>query len=66
MERQIQDQVRTFENASLSDRQVEVDNVREMGDHAVADVRITTAVRLIKKDGKWSVAATLTTPVAEQ
>lgn len=53
VERQIQDQIRTFDNASLADKQVEVNNVREMGDHAVAEVRITTAVRLIKKDGKW-------------
>ncbi|MCZ6485998.1 MAG: type II secretion system protein GspG [Acidobacteria bacterium] len=53
VERQIQDQIRTFGNASLADKQVEVNNVREMGDHAVAEVRITTAVRLIKKDGKW-------------
>ncbi len=53
MERQIQDQIRTFDNASLADNQVKVDNVRELGDHAVAEVQITTAVRLIKKDGKW-------------
>jgi len=53
VERQIQDQIRTFDNASLADNQVKVDNVRELGDHAVAEVQITTAVRLIKKDGKW-------------
>ena len=53
LERQIQDQVRTFDNASLADNQVEVENVREIGDHAVAEVQITTAVRLVKKDGKW-------------
>ncbi len=53
LERQIQEQVRTFDNASLSKQQVEVQNVKEIGDHAVAEIRITTAVRLIKKDGTW-------------
>ena len=53
LERQVQEQVRTFDQASLSDQQVEVLNVQEIGDHAVAEVRITTAVRLVKKDGTW-------------
>ncbi len=53
LERQVQEQVRTFDHASLSEQQVEVQNVKEIGDHAVAEVRITTAVRLIKKDGTW-------------
>ncbi|MDA2924164.1 type II secretion system protein GspG [Acidobacteria bacterium AH-259-L09] len=53
LEKQVQDQVRTFANASLGDKQVEVKNVRRMGDQAVAEIEITTAVRLTKKDGKW-------------
>ncbi len=53
LERQVQEQVRTFDHASLSKQQVEVQNVTEIGDHAVAEVRITTAVRLVKKDGNW-------------
>jgi len=53
LERQVQEQIRTFDHASLSKQQVEVQNVKEIGDHAVAEVRITTAVRLVKKDGTW-------------
>lgn len=53
VEKQIRDQVRNFDNASLAQKQVEVKNVQEMGDHAVAEVQITTAVKMIKQDGKW-------------
>ena len=53
LEKQVQEQIRTFDHASLSEQQVEVQNVKEIGDHAVAEVRITTAVRLVKKDGDW-------------
>ena len=53
LEKQVQEQVRTFAHASLSEQQVEVQNVEEIGDHAVAEVRITTAVRLVKKNGTW-------------
>ena len=53
LEKQVQEQIRTFDHASLSEQQVEVQNVKENGDHAVAEVRITTAVRLVKKDGNW-------------
>jgi hypothetical protein len=53
LEKQVQEQVRTFDHASLSEEQVEVQNVKEIGDHAVAEVRITTAVRLVKKNGTW-------------
>ena len=55
LEKQVQEQIRTFGHASLSKQQVEVLNVKEIGDHAVAEVRITTAVRLVKKDGTWMI-----------
>jgi len=53
MERQTQDQVRTFAKASLGQKQVEVENIRAIGDHAVAEIQITTGVKMIKKDGEW-------------
>jgi hypothetical protein len=53
LERQIRDQVRTFDGASLDQEQVEVTNVQEMGDHATAEVQITTGVKMIKENGKW-------------
>ncbi|MEE8348834.1 MAG: type II secretion system protein GspG [Acidobacteriota bacterium] len=53
MENQIRTQVRTFDGASLDENQVEVTNLRELGDHATAEIQITTGVKLVKKDGKW-------------
>ena len=53
VEKQIRDQVRTFDGASLDKKQVKVTNVQEMGDHATAEVQITTGVKVVKKDGKW-------------
>jgi hypothetical protein len=54
LERQIRDQVRTFDGASLDQEQVEVTNVQEMGDHATAEVQITTGVKMIKENGNGS------------
>lgn len=53
VEKQIRDQVRTFDGASLGDKQVEVTKVTEMGDHATAEVQITTGVKMVKENGKW-------------
>lgn len=53
LEKQAQDQVRTFAKASLGQEQVKVENIRDLGDHAVAEVQITTGVKMIKKDGEW-------------
>lgn len=53
LEKQAQDQVRTFAKASLGQKQVEVENIRSIGDHAVAEIQITTGVKMIKKDGEW-------------
>jgi hypothetical protein len=53
VENQIRDQVRTFDGAALDDQQVEVTNIREMGDHATAEVLITTGVKMVKENGKW-------------
>lgn len=53
LEKQAQEQVRTFAKASLGQKQVEVKNVRAIGDHAVAEIQITTGVKMIKKEGEW-------------
>lgn len=53
VENQIRDQVRTFDRASLNDRQIEITNVQRLGDHATAEVQITTGVKMVKENGKW-------------
>jgi hypothetical protein len=53
VEKQIRDQVRTFDGAALDEKQVEVTNVREMGDHATAEILITTGVKMVKNNGQW-------------
>jgi hypothetical protein len=53
LERQIQDQVRTLDHAALGKKQVVVRNVQRMGDAAVAEVQVSTAVKLSKRSGKW-------------
>ncbi len=53
VEKQIRAQVRTFDGASLEEEAVEVTNVREMGDHATAEVQVTTGVKMVKENGKW-------------
>ena len=53
MEKQIQDQVRTFGGASLNEAQVEITGVQESGDYATAEVRVTTAVKLRRDRDEW-------------
>ena len=53
IEKQIRDQVRTLDRASLGKEQVKVKNIRQMGNVAVAEVEVTTGVKLEKQKGKW-------------
>ena len=53
LEKQIAEQVRTFEKASLGEEQVEVRNIQRSRGQAIAEVQITTAVKLSEKEGKW-------------
>lgn len=55
LEQQIQQQVANFEHASLGEEQVQVTNIQTMGAQAVAEVQITTGVKLTKKQGKWEI-----------
>lgn len=50
---QVKDAVRTFDNLSLREDQIEVEDVTEAGNQLVAEIKVTTAVRMVKKEGKW-------------
>jgi hypothetical protein len=54
LERQTRDQVRSLAGAELGSDAVEVTNVRETGNQAVADLVVRTAVKLKKEDGRWT------------
>lgn len=53
LERQVQDGVRTFDTAEFSKKQVKVDEIKYLGNHAVATVTLKTAVKMIKQDEQW-------------
>lgn len=53
IDQQVKQTVRTFDNLSLSDKNIEVQDVRESGGQLVAQIKVTTAVKMIRKDGKW-------------
>ncbi len=53
LEKQVQDGVRTFDTAEFSKKQVKVDDIKYMGNHAVATVTLKTAVKMIKQDDQW-------------
>ena len=55
LDRQVADSVRSLDGLALKEDQVEVVSTRESGDSLLAEVRVTTAVRLVKKKGKWEV-----------
>ncbi|MBI4444490.1 MAG: type II secretion system protein GspG [Acidobacteria bacterium] len=52
--RQIQETVRVFDNLRLRPDQIEVENVQPSGkEELVAEIRVRTAVRMLKKGDKW-------------
>ncbi len=53
--KQVQDAVRNFDNLQLTDSEIEVLRTQEMSGHAVAEVKIRTALKLVKKQGHWVV-----------
>lgn len=55
MERQIQATVANFDGLALPRESVEVQSVQVLGDHAVAEVEVKTALKLIRKDGNWQI-----------
>lgn len=50
---QVRESVRTLDNASLSKKDVEIIEVRETGDLAIAEVKVRTALKLRRKDDGW-------------
>lgn len=52
---QIKEAVGHFDNLDLSDTEIEVLSTQEMGGQAIAEVRIKTAVKLVKQKGQWVV-----------
>lgn len=54
MEKQTEQQVRTLAGANWKEDQVDVSNIRQkVGNHAIADVTVTTTVTLRQENGKW-------------
>jgi hypothetical protein len=53
LENQVREQIRTIDNAELDSEAVEVTKVRQSGKQAIAEVTITTAVRMRKDGNKW-------------
>ncbi len=53
--KQVQDAVRNFDNLQLTDSEIEVLSTTEMSGNAVAEVKIRTALKLVKKQGHWVV-----------
>lgn len=50
---QVRDQIRTLDSAELDPETIDVLEVRQSGDQAVAEVTIKTAVRMRKEGNKW-------------
>ncbi len=53
IDQQLWEAIRTFGDSSLKDDDIEVENIQQMGNHAVAEITIKTAVKLAKKEGRW-------------
>lgn len=53
LEQQTREQVRTLANADLPEDSIEIVDVQETGDHAIAEVEIKTAFKLRKEDDHW-------------
>jgi hypothetical protein len=53
LEKQVHEQIRTIDHAELHPDSVEVLQVRQSGKQAIAEVTITTAVRMRKEGDKW-------------
>ena len=53
IDRQVQETVQIFDNALFSSDEVEVQNARQSGDHIIAEIKVSTAVKMKRKDGSW-------------
>ncbi len=55
VERQVRDAARQFDGLDLPASQVEVVKLEESGDFAIAELRVSTAVKLVRKGDGWEV-----------
>lgn len=53
VDKQARDQVRTLDSARLDEKAVEVVDLKESGEFAVAEIRIKTAAKLRKQGNEW-------------
>ena len=53
LDKQVRDQVRNLDQASFGEEQVVVRNIRQTRDSAVAEIQVSTAVKLKREQGKW-------------
>ncbi len=56
LDQQVANSIRVFDGLSLDKKQVEILSAEESGDTILAQVRVTTAVRLVRNEGKWELA----------
>ncbi len=52
--KQVRTSICNLDHMQLSTEQVEVGEIRQIGDHVVAEVTIKTAVKASKKNGRWT------------
>ncbi len=55
MNRQIKEAVAHFDNLDLSEDEIEILSTQELGGNAIAQIKVKTAVKLVKKNGQWVV-----------
>ncbi len=56
MDTRVANSVRNYDGLALDQEHVEILTAQESGDTILAEIRVTTAVRLVKREGKWELA----------
>ena len=52
---QVADAVRQFDDLNLTEKEIKVLSTQEMGDHAIAEVEVRTALKLTRRGGRWQI-----------
>jgi len=52
---QVADAVRHFDNFDLNEKEVKVLSTQEMGNSAIAEVEVKTALKLTRRNGRWEI-----------
>ena len=53
LDKQVSNQVRNLDQASFGEEEVVVRNIRQTRDSAVAEIQVSTAVKMKREQGKW-------------